>query len=77
MLQRNDRHLHSGHDLLNRLLLGGECEEGSLLRPAQGRPCFHLAGPSCFNPLAPAKAQSAPFHRGQNPPAAWLRRNPE
>ena len=77
MLQGKDRHLHSGHNRLNRLCWDRRMRRRQLLRPAQGWPCCHLAGPSCFNPLAPAKAQSAPFHRGQNPPAAWLRRDPE
>jgi len=57
MLQCNDRHLHSGHNLLNRLCgvrlprLERGMRRRQLLRPAQGRPCSHLAGPSCFNPL--------------------------
>jgi hypothetical protein len=50
--------------------MSGECRGIQLLRPAQGRPneqgrpfYNRLRQHCCFNPLAPAKAQSAIFGR--------------
>jgi hypothetical protein len=64
MPQRNDRHLHSGHNLLNRLcggqlprLMSGDCWECSY--SAQGRPC--PAGRPFYNRLPSEVQRPSPF----------------